>query len=403
VKDDEQPESTPKNIPGNSTAVGADTNRIGSHGNAKELPFQGVAHTIMERNGPRKLVLSSKTKAQPVASADISGDSVSENDKQSQRQTMTREGRNKLVSLTTSTATRATGQKEKTLTNFLSDDFKHNRFRGRQNNTSSISGPINRGAKLEPPPKILRPKAKRIRLSANRDAKSKDEDLDCNSPSSRSTSPAAVGTAMLIKSKPTEKLSDFAYKEVGRVRQQPIIPSQNLHWSKKSNNESCNKTNSLPPSTFTGKANKRPKIKNMGLVRIQPDKKTTPICPTFLRGLHCQNEFCRKRHDIPKEHAMPVCSFFQRHGQCLRGDVCVFRHVKVNPKALVCPSFAILGFCEDEKCTMQHINGPKNTGVDGTNGTCKLATGRSPPQFRRTPKNVYIRNKQTSGDRAKET
>lgn len=350
----------------------------------------------MERSGPRKLVLSSKTKAQPVASANISGDSVSENDKQSQRHTLTREGKNKLVSLTSSTATKTTGQKDKASTNFHSNDFKYNRFRGRQNNTSSIGGPIKRGAKLAPPPKILRPKAKRIRLSANRDDNSKDEDLDSNSQSSRSTSPAAVGTAMEIKSKPTEKLSDFAYKEVGRVRQQPIMPSHNLHWSKRSNNESENKTNSLPP------ANKHPKIKNMGLVRIQPNEKTTPICPTFLRGLHCQNEFCRKRHDIPKEHAMPVCSFFQRHGQCLRGDACVFRHVKVNPKALVCPSFAILGFCEDEKCTMQHIHGPKNTGVDGTNGTCKKATGASPSQFRRTPKNVYIRSKQTSGGRAKE-
>jgi len=66
---------------------------------------------------------------------------------------------------------------------------------------------------------------------------------------------------------------------------------------------------------------------NMGLVRVNPD---TKICPTFLRGIKCDDEHCRKRHDVPVESARPVCSFFQRHGQCLKGSDCPFRHVKVR-------------------------------------------------------------------------
>jgi hypothetical protein len=40
---------------------------------------------------------------------------------------------------------------------------------------------------------------------------------------------------------------------------------------------------------------------NNTLVRLQPDVATTPICPTFLRGLQCTEERCLQRHDIPKE------------------------------------------------------------------------------------------------------
>ena len=93
---------------------------------------------------------------------------------------------------------------------------------------------------------------------------------------------------------------------------------------------------------------------NMGLVRVNPDHKNTPICPTFLRGIRCENERCRKRHDIPIESARPVCSFFQRHGQCLKGSNCPFRHVKVNARAILCPSFNLLGYCDDKQCVMKH-------------------------------------------------
>jgi hypothetical protein len=394
IKNDERPESTSKNIPGISTVVGTDKVVTGSDSKKEKdeaLPFPEYSHPIMKKNKQHKLILSSKTKTRSVASAGISGDSLSGKEQESrhpatQGQTLTREGKNKLVSLTTSNTANATKKKK--------DPSTNNGFRGRQNNTSSIGGAINRRTKLAPPSTVLRSTAKRVKLSVQPCSKMKEEDTiacnklkedsDCNS-----------------KSKPTEKLSDFAYREISRVRQRPIISRHNLHWSKQSNNESC-KT-SLPSPSFTGNPNKGPKSKNIGLVRIQPDETNTPVCPTFLRGLHCQNQFCRKRHDIPKEYAMPVCSFFQRHGQCLRGDTCVFRHVKLNANAMVCPSFAVLGFCEDEKCTMQHVHGHKGANGVSANNTCTIATEESPSRFRRKPNNVYHRNKSTSGGRAKDT
>jgi Zinc finger C-x8-C-x5-C-x3-H type (and similar) len=94
---------------------------------------------------------------------------------------------------------------------------------------------------------------------------------------------------------------------------------------------------------------------NMGLVRVNPDDSKTPICRTFLRGIRCENERCTARHDVPRESAMPICSFFQRHGQCLKGSECPFRHVKVNALATICPSFSQLGYCNNEKCAMKHV------------------------------------------------
>ena len=103
---------------------------------------------------------------------------------------------------------------------------------------------------------------------------------------------------------------------------------------------------------------------NMGLVRVEPDAATTPICTTYLGGMPCTNPRCKKRHDVPKEAATPICSFFQRHGQCKKRDTCPFRHIKVNPHATVCPSFSLLGFCEDKECIMKHIRVAKsNLGV----------------------------------------
>jgi len=159
---------------------------------------------------------------------------------------------------------------------------------------------------------------------------------------------------------PTEKLTNFAYRETSRVRQQKLV-SRNMHWSNKRKPENEGKqdssigmgsTSSGSGSSAVNRTVARPKA--MGLIRVQPNEKTTPICPTFLRGVECQNQYCQKRHDVPRDCAMPVCSFFQRHGQCLKGDDCVFRHVKVNARAVVCPSFSLLGFCEDNECTMQH-------------------------------------------------
>lgn len=102
----------------------------------------------------------------------------------------------------------------------------------------------------------------------------------------------------------------------------------------------------------------------MTLVRVRPDVETTPICPTFMRGIPCTNPKCAKRHDVPLEAATPICSFFQHQGQCHKGTACPFRHVKVNPQATMCPSFSLLGFCQDADCTMKHVRPHRKVDVE---------------------------------------
>jgi len=127
-------------------------------------------------------------------------------------------------------------------------------------------------------------------------------------------------------------MTDFAYLETSRVR-----PS-----SSKSNKISSNVVKSTAR-------------RNMGLVRVKPLQDQTPICPCFLDGKVCENELCTFRHDIPPEAAMPLCSFFQKNGQCLKMDTCPFRHVKVSASAPICTSFQRLGYCENPDCTKKHI------------------------------------------------
>lgn len=104
---------------------------------------------------------------------------------------------------------------------------------------------------------------------------------------------------------------------------------------------------------------KRGAKKSRAIVRVQPNEATTPICSTFLRGIECTDVKCTKRHDVPREAAMPLCLYFQRGGQCLKRETCKFRHVKVNPHATICPSFSLLGFCEQKDCQMKHVR-PSN-------------------------------------------
>ena len=105
-----------------------------------------------------------------------------------------------------------------------------------------------------------------------------------------------------------------------------------------------------------GRGNANNSSGNMGLVRVKSElQSSTKICPTFARGVNCDDEYCRKRHDVPPECARPLCSFFQRHGQCRKGDDCPFAHVKVDPRAAVCSSFRLLGYCEDPKCVFKHV------------------------------------------------
>ena len=66
--------------------------------------------------------------------------------------------------------------------------------------------------------------------------------------------------------------------------------------------------------------------KTMGLIRVKPKNPSdTPICPTFSRGLPCNNAKCTLRHDVATEASRPMCVFFQRNGMCSKGDDCPFK------------------------------------------------------------------------------
>ncbi|KAK1737076.1 hypothetical protein QTG54_011943 [Skeletonema marinoi] len=105
-----------------------------------------------------------------------------------------------------------------------------------------------------------------------------------------------------------------------------------------------------------GRGRGRGKGKAMGLVRVKPKNPSeTPICPTFSRGLPCNNAKCRLRHDVSTEASRPICVFFQRNGMCSKGDDCPFKHVKISWDAEICPTFKRLGYCEDEGCVLRHV------------------------------------------------
>jgi hypothetical protein len=65
---------------------------------------------------------------------------------------------------------------------------------------------------------------------------------------------------------------------------------------------------------------------------------------------------------------MPVCSYFQKHGMCMKGNECPFRHVKLNSLNLVpCSSFSILGYCPDLNCPMMHTRSRMTMIVNNSN------------------------------------
>mmetsp|Transcript_38736 Transcript_38736/g.58175 ORF Transcript_38736/g.58175 Transcript_38736/m.58175 type:complete len:526 (-) Transcript_38736:482-2059(-) len=144
-----------------------------------------------------------------------------------------------------------------------------------------------------------------------------------------------IAKTNITKNETTPILTDFAYRETsfnsGRGRGR-------------------NRTTSGQNITMTS----RPQ--NMGLVRVRPNPKQTPtICPIILRGLACTDPNCTGRHDLSRESITPLCHHFQKNGLCLKGEDCPFRHVKVNKKAEICPSFAYLGYCTDSNCPMKHL------------------------------------------------
>jgi hypothetical protein len=106
---------------------------------------------------------------------------------------------------------------------------------------------------------------------------------------------------------------------------------------------------------------------NRKLVKVSVDASKTPVCPHFARGESCLDPGCRLRHDVSLEASRPFCRYFQHQGQCLRAD-CPFRHVKVNPNATLCPTFSLLGYCDDPHCELMHLAG---------SSSANAATGRS--------------------------
>jgi hypothetical protein len=302
-------------------------------------------HFIMRKHGRNQLILSNQK--HPSASSEIkeSPDIEFTASAAAGQAVMLREGRNKLVAVKAAVGSRK----------------KHLAPSGNIKKKTKHFGPSVAERRL----RSKRSAPKRIKLSVRADQANpydgpetgeSGDDSDSEQNLEQNSGTGEVSEAHFTEaakgekeSDVTEKLTDFAYRETSRVRKRTTV-SQNLHWSKNmkvSTSEEAKDTYEKPNA----------RNRSMGLVRVQPNEKKTPICPTFLRGLQCKNQFCRKRHDVPRDFAMPVCSFFQRHGQCLRGDECVFRHVKVNPRAMVCPSFSLLGFCEDEFCAMQHVRG----------------------------------------------
>lgn len=142
-----------------------------------------------------------------------------------------------------------------------------------------------------------------------------------------------------------KKFTDYCYRDTGRGRGDASIAGRQHIISGRS-------------------ARKR----NMGLVRVKPDHPSaTAICPTFRRGLPCNNPKCTLRHDVSSEASRPICVFFQRNGMCSKGSACLFRHVKVRWDAEVCPMFEKLGYCEDPDCVMRHVVAKKaSQGKDGS-------------------------------------
>ena len=169
------------------------------------------------------------------------------------------------------------------------------------------------------------------------------------------------------KARTTEKLTDHAYRHTSQVAVQPSSlsttrRSKNKQWinnhlnpETSSSSTTNNTTTAKPPPTLRG----GPTHKSMGLVRVTTTTTTRndmslAVCPTFLRGKPCEDPLCRQRHDVPKQAAMPVCHYFlHHHGQCTN-RTCPFRHVKVNPNTLDCPTFLQWGYCKDDDCRMKH-------------------------------------------------
>jgi hypothetical protein len=354
-----KPKTTLKNIENNSiTTTGIVVSGSNSSNNTEDLTAS--KYVIMKKNGHNQLILSSKTRSVAIAAVAASTARLSDESQPITSHTLTREGNHKLISTSNKNKNKPTiVPKRKQPINHSNNSYP-NSFRYQKSNGGGGGGGrgvgVKNNANLISSSTSRCPAAKRVKLppgNTNTDGNIGNEKSN-KDPSDmekiKDLDVVALGEELksqpdddkvTVRPKRTEKLTDFAYRETSTVRQRAAVKtSHNLHWSKK-NNESSN-TSDVTCSTGSNNskaANKQSTIynkrKNMGLVRIQLNEENTPICSTFLRGIPCQNQYCRKRHDVPKEYAVPICSFFQRHGQCMKGESCVFRHIR-NPQCSYC-------------------------------------------------------------------
>jgi len=78
------------------------------------------------------------------------------------------------------------------------------------------------------------------------------------------------------------------------------------------------------------------------------------ICPTVLRGIKCvASDDCRLSHDASPERT-PFCLFHMK-SRCNR-EPCPYIHTAVDPDALICSDFALLGYCHNgSACKSLHL------------------------------------------------
>ena len=73
-----------------------------------------------------------------------------------------------------------------------------------------------------------------------------------------------------------------------------------------------------------------------------------PACLHFLRG-NCSNPDCRYAH-VRVNPSASVCRSFATLGYCERGANCTERHV------FECPDYANAGVCNNKKCRLPHVD-----------------------------------------------
>jgi len=276
VVDDEdvgQPKATSISIE-NDSSINTSTNTIDikvtcrSHSKKNAEDLTASKYVIMKKNGHNQLILSSRTRSVTAAAstAIVSADS------KPNCQTLTRDGDHKLISTSNKNKNKLANAKVRKQPINLPNNAPSRFWQ------QTSSGSVN-NAKLQSYT-TSRPAAKRVKLPPQNLGMEDDmrnekiKDLIVPIKTQNLDGDKELKSQLYEKDnvpKGVEKLTDFAYRETSRVRQQAAITSHNLQWSKNKNETS----NSFAVST--GSSNSKigqptiNKHKNMGLVRVQPN------------------------------------------------------------------------------------------------------------------------------------